>query len=1053
MAKHSKTVGTSAKLGLVLTLLVAAQMWGQVAGGTIQGTITDDSGAILQNATVVITRTASGVSRTATTNGDGFYIAANLLPGVYEMTVAATGFANLVRKDITLTVGSVEVVNLALHVGKVTENVEVTGVPPAVELATSSLSGVVSAGTVRQLPLNGRDWTSLATLEPGVSSVLTQSTLAAGDTNRVNRGYGAQLTVGGTRPEQNNYRVDGISVNDYANAAPGGILGTNLGVDAIQEFSVITSNAPADYGKNSGGVINAITRSGTNKFHGSAYEFFRNSALDARNFFDGPQVPAFKQNQFGASAGGPIVKNRTFIFGDYEGVRESLGATSQVFVPSPAARTGQLKSGKVTVSPKVLPFLNLYPLPNGPVNGDTGLFNFVSNSNTHENYFTTRADHTISSKDFLHGTYLFDTGQSQTPDSADSLLVGTIMRRQFVALEETHIFSPSFLNSVRFGFSRTVADAPKVFAIINPLVADTSLGFSPGVPPGQIVVSGLETLNGGPGGQGEFIYHYNSFQEYDDASLTRGKHALQFGGSLERVQANDLGSSRTLGRFQFGSIASFLTNKPTSFVSNATPFETPRNYRQLIAAAYVQDNWRLRSNLTLNIGLRYEMATVPIEVNNKLATLANITDPTPKIGSPYFQNPTLRNFEPRIGFSWDPFGSGKTAVRAAFGIYDVLPLHYLVEVPIQQVAPFHLEGLNSNLPTGAFPLGGFPLSLFKQLSIEQNPSRSYVEQWNLNIQRQLTRSLAAVVGYIGSAGIHNPFAVPDKNIVLPTSTPRGYLWPAPAGSGTVINPKVGTIIGVGWPGRTSYNGLQVKLTEIMAKRLQVQGSYTWSKNIDTSSSAVNGNTFLNSVSELPFFDTRLSRALSDFDVRHNLAVSYLWQLPGPPSSFGAAGWVIRGWNLGGILKVRSGIPFTPTIGGDPLGLKNSQPFAFPNRLTGPGCESAVNPGSVNYVKTQCFTFPVPSTLLGNARRNSLIGPGLIDYDASLLKDSPIKGISEQFDIQFQAQFFNVLNHTNLAVPSSGQIFNATGGLLSSAGVITSTDTTSRQIQFSLKVIW
>jgi len=304
MAKHSKTVGTSAKLGLVLTLLVAAQMWGQVAGGTIQGTITDDSGAILQNATVVITRTASGVSRTATTNGDGFYIAANLLPGVYEMTVAATGFANLVRKDITLTVGSVEVVNLALHVGKVTENVEVTGVPPAVELATSSLSGVVSAGTVRQLPLNGRDWTSLATLEPGVSSVLTQSTLAAGDTNRVNRGYGAQLTVGGTRPEQNNYRVDGISVNDYANAAPGGILGTNLGVDAIQEFSVITSNAPADYGKNSGGVINAITRSGTNKFHGSAYEFFRNSALDARNFFDGPQVPAFKQNQFGASAGG-----------------------------------------------------------------------------------------------------------------------------------------------------------------------------------------------------------------------------------------------------------------------------------------------------------------------------------------------------------------------------------------------------------------------------------------------------------------------------------------------------------------------------------------------------------------------------------------------------------------------------------------------------------------------------------------------------------------------------------------------------------------------------
>jgi len=941
--------------------------------------------------------------------------------------------------------------------------VTVTEAVPAVDTVGATLSGVVNSKTIVDLPLNGRDWASLATLEPGVSGILTQPGSSTTSATRLNRGVGSQLTIGGNRPQQNNYRVDGISINDYANAAPGGVLGADLGVDAIQEFSVITSNAPAAYGKSSGGIINAMTRAGTNAFHGSIYEFLRNSALDARNFFDGPDVPPFKRNQFGASAGGPIRKNKTFIFGDYEGIRQSLGSTQTIFVPSTAARAG-------TVNPSVRPYLALYPIPNGLESGTVGRYSFVNNQSTVEDYFTARTDHTFSASDFIHGTYLLDTGENKGPNNTNTLVTGTTIKRQLITLEESHVFGPSFLNSVRFGFSRVVADSPKTFGVINPLVTDTSLGFLPGAAPGQIQVTGLEPFQGGPGGAGEFIYHYNSLQLYDDASLTRGSHSFAFGFSVERVQSNDLGSSHQLGQFRFGSVANFLGNRPQNFISTTTPFETPRGFRQTIVGAYLQDDWRFRSNLTLNLGLRYEMASVPTEVQGKLATLMNATDATPRVGSPYFQNPTLRNFEPRVGFSWDPFRDGKTAVRGGFGFYDVLPLHYLFELPLGLSYPFHQEGTREALDPGAFPTRAFPLSRFRQALIEQNPPRNYVMQWNFNIQRELPRKVTLFAGYIGSRGVHQPFNSPDMNIVLPILTPGGYAWPVMSntqGGGTILNPNAGAIAALTWNGNSSYHGMQVKVSKAVSKGVQVQGSYTWSKNIDTSSSSVAGSTFDNSVTQLPFFDLRLTRGLSDFDVRHSLAVSYTWQLPSPRSSFGAVAWPLRAWTWSGIFQARSGVPFTPTIGGDPLGLKGTLTFAFPDRV--PGC-NPVNPdykhdpNGPHYINTDCFRFPASNLptnttqlrFLGNSGRNSVIGPGLVNLDFSLMKNNPVVRISERFNIQFQAQFFNVLNHTNLAPPLKAvqtNIFNQSGALQAAAGTITSTLTTSRQLQFALKVIW
>jgi Carboxypeptidase regulatory-like domain/TonB dependent receptor len=1031
----------------------------QVAGGMIQGTVKDSTGASIADAQVFITNTNTGVVRETSTNPSGSYSAANLVPGRYEITASASGFANRVASDVLLTVGEQKIVDLSLTVKSQSQEVTVSEAVPAVDTVGATLSGVVNSETIVDLPLNGRDWASLATLEPGVSGILTQPSNSTTSATRLNRGVGSQLTIGGNRPQQNNYRVDGISTNDYANAAPGGVLGADLGVDAIQEFSVITSNAPAAYGKSSGGIINAVTRGGTNSFHGSVYEFLRNSALDARNFFDGPRVPPFKRNQFGASAGGPIVRNKTFIFGDYEGMRQSLGNTQTIFVPSRAARNGP-------VNPNVRPYLALYPLPNGPETGSVGQSSFVNNQLTTEDFFTARADHTFSANDFMHGTYLLDTGESKGPNNTDTLITGTVLRRQLITLEESHLFGPSFLNSVRFGFSRVIADSPKTFGVIDPLTTDTSLGFIAGAAAGQIQVTGLEPFQGGPGGAGEFIYHYNSFQIYDDASLTRGSHSFGFGFSAERVQSNDLGSSHQLGQFRFGSVLDFLQNRPQNFISTTTPFETPRGFRQSIFGAYFQDDWRWRPHFTINLGVRYELATVPTEVQNKLATLTSATDPAPRIGAPYFQNPTLRNFEPRVGFSWDPFHDGKTAIRSGLGFYDVLPLHYLFELPLGLSYPFHQEGTRERLAPGTFPRGAFPLSRFRQAFIEQNPRRTYVMQWNLNVQRELAHKLTLFVGYIGSKGVHQPFNSPDMNIVLPTLTPNGYAWPAVRGSGTIVNPTVGALAALTWNGFSSYHGLQVKLTKPVARGLQVQGSYTWSKNIDTSSSSVAGSTFDNSITQLPFFDLRLTRGLSDFDIRHNATISYTWQLPSPPPSLGAAAWPIRGWAWGGIFQARSGVPFTPTIGGDPLGLNGSLTFAFPDRV--PGC-NPVNgnfkqaPGGPHYINTSCFSFPASNLpgnttvprLLGNSGRNSVIGPGLVDFDLSLMKNNPVMRISERFNLQFQAQFFNVLNHPNLAPPLGGRtnIFNQSGNVLSSAGAITSTLTTSRQLQFALKIIW
>lgn len=1121
----------------ILVTLFSVPIGAQVAGSTLSGTITDPSEKLVPQAHVSITNVATGITTTVTTNADGFYIAPNLLPGEYEVTVSATGFSTETRKGISLTVGAEQVFNLILRVGSAAKIVvEVTTEAPTVQLTSSDISAVVNANRVRELPLNGRSWTDLAALQPGVETIQTQPSFATGS-DRGNRGFGQQLTISGARPQQNNYRLDGISLNDYANGAPGSVLGGNLGVDAIQEFSVLTSNYSAEYGKTSGGVVNAITRSGANAFHGSVYEFLRNSALDARNFFEDPTAAkaSFKRNQFGGAIGGPVIKNRTFFFADYEGIRQSKGIANLNFVPSPDARNGNIHdttTGQpvtVTVDPAVQKYLALYPVPaQCDAGADVCKSVFNGQQIVNENFVTTRIDHKFSEKDSLFGTYLYDKTPYSSPDSFGNVGLSTLSSRQIVSVEETHGFTPTFVNAVRFGYNHENVNNDSSVTAINKAAADTSLGAFAGRNAAVVNVNGvLSSMTGGVGGLPTYLYRWNSFQGYDDAFFNRGRHTLKFGGAFERMMLQVTALTDPNGIWFFNTLSDFLTNQPNKFQGGVASSLTPRDLRQSLFGAYVQDDWRLKPNLTLNLGLRYEMTTVPTEIHGKIANLRNLADPLPVCGvvvqgqcsgtGAFFSNPTKKNFEPRVGFAWDPLRNGRMAVRGGVGLFDVLPLPYQFILLTTQSAPFfQYTSLNSSASDPSCPAGTtltFPLvapclisaNKLRSTFVESNPKRNYVLQWNLNVQYQLTQSLAAMVAYVGSRGVHQPFRVDEADLIIPTKTPAGYLWPQVDANGNLtsgpnagnppdpINPKFGSVRGMFYEGRSYFNALELQLAKRMSHGFQVQGTYTWGKSIDTSSATLAGDAFGNSISSLNYFDMKLTRGLSDFNVGRTLVLNGTWEVPTAKSLPGPARWLTDGWELGLIFTVSDGVPFTATwgTGGDPANTLSSDDFAYPNRLGGPGCTTLTNPGHPeNYIKTQCFTIPTapnpgfwsancdpapPSVggpidpnslqcfnLRGNAGRNILVGPGITNLDFSVFKNNHIKRISENFNVQFRLEMFNIMNHPNFAPPGPGDgntdIFDATGASLApsnggTAGALLRTTIPERQIQFAIKIVF
>jgi hypothetical protein len=1171
----SRRVFILLSFAFAVCILFTSQLRAQVAGATLSGTVNDPSGAVVPNALVSARNTATGVARTATTDSAGFYSIPNLLPGTYEVTVTAAGFSTAVQSNIELAVGGQQQLNIPMKLGETTQKVQVTEAAPAVQLTSSTLSGEVESQTVRELPLNGRDWTQLITLSPGAAKIETQMSY---DTSaRGNRGFGSEYTISGGRTTFNNYRIDGISVVDYANAAPGDVLGVVLGVDAIQEFSVLTGGFSAEYGRSAGGVVNAISKSGTNAFHGDAYEFLRNSALDSNDFFSvgaGEPKPPFRRNQFGGSLGGPIFKDKTFFFVDYEGLRQTLGVPPSVLtVLSDAARSGILTSASsggcapctVPVNAYSAALLATYPhATTGTVtaaNPDIGKFIFAGVQRVPEDFGTFRIDHRIGDKDSIFGTYLIDNADYTQPDKMDVTLTFSHTRRQTVSIEETHTFGSSLVNAARIGYNRDFVINQFNPTAVNPAGADLALGSTLGQAAPRLTVGGLSDMFGGVNAGSHYLHAWNSTQFYDDANWIHGAHSIKFGVGVEREDYNFTAFQEPGGRWKFPSIADFLvaapsgvfkTKGPTSWEAGLPNTVTPRELRQTIPSVYIQDDWRLRSNLTLNLGLRYEMATVIKDGQGKIGSLLSIFEPNPNTTAdsnmrcgvqftapvaaqagttcdstgPYYKNPTLRDFDPRLGFAWDPFHNGKTAVRGGIGIYDVLPLPGYFLLQTNQAAPFMVfksskgGALASSLAAvggfapqaGQAVLTNFVTSKLSASTVEPDPKRSYMTQWNLNIQRQLNPTLTLTLGYVGSHGIHLLMRGDDGNMTVPTLTPSGYLFPcgfvaaadtsctpgftggtlgAGGATSAQINQALGVIRYVYWNTSSNYNALNVNLEKRFSHGFQAQFAYTYSRSLDDDSQTIAGDTFANGINSPMWMIPKAFYGPSDFNVPNSITVNGLWDIPVPKTLHGLANQALGGWELGAIFSFNNGVPTTPQIANDPLGLGNSgaDQFSLPNVV--PGC-SLVNSNwkqnNLFYINSSCYTLPtVPATapyaslcapfsnavapapagqvycsnLLGNASRNSIRGPNLVNLDFSLLKNFPIRRVSETFNIQFRAEMFNVLNTPSFVPPQpqSGDtfaaIFNQDGSPAGSAGQISqyATTTPSREIQFALKLVW
>ena len=1119
----------------VITALLFAQparLSAQVVGATVSGTLTDPSGAVTPGANVSIRNIDTGVVSSTVTNNAGFYTIPNLAPGKYELTASASGFVTQVQSGIVLTVGQELVLNLSLKVGGTTEKVTVTGAAPTVNLANATMGGVNNSLTVEQLPLNGRSWTDLAALQPGVHFINDQAPVGSGD--RVKRGFGAELTISGGRPQQNNYMLDGININDYANAGPGSVLGGNLGVDAVSEFSVLTTNYSTEYGRTSGGVISAVSKAGTNQFHGTAYEFLRNDALDAANFFDNasssPKAP-LRRNQFGGSAGGPIKKDRTFVFGDYEQVNQFLGTTQTDTVPTQAARQGiqvtpgappalpanapclnslgqvdanlvNLAPGQATtcVNTNVTKFLNAFiPLPNQPIPppSDAGLYSFLSSQNTHEHFFLVRFDHVFTEKDRISVTNMYDAWTQGQDDEYRNKVVQNPGVREVVALEETHIITPALVNSFRAGYNRDGVASPSNATAVNPAVADPAYGFIPGESAGAVDTNVPELNNGFSGGlstQAPFRFSWNSWQGYDNLFYTRGRHSIKFGGNIERIESNTFGADFPGGLIHFdnlfpasGDPFALLTGQPASIVADVPGFVTPRGVRQTIVGAYLQDDFHIRPNFTWNWGLRYEPSSVISEVQGKLSNLRvlNSAPPKPFTGSPYTMNPTKRNFEPRVGFAWDPFNNGKTAVRGGFGIFDMLPLPVEMGSGIDGSFPFDVSATGTSLPPDTFPAGAYalvgPEAIHRYYITDFNPKRNYILQWNFSVQRQFTPNTTFTIGYVGAHGLHSRLQSDDVNMVMPTINAQGlYQWPCLNNNFTPVTAPSGYIIQTcqslpavvdatpplinqfmrrtqmsNFAGYYDYNGLQVQVRKSMSHGLQLQGSYTWSKNIDIGTGSVASDPYRNSIDNLLWFCGPCRRSYTDDNIADNFTFNYVWDIPTPASFAAPAKAVLGDWELGGILTLQTGTPFTAQVSGDPLGMGTTTTHQYPDRVVGPGCTSDINPGNPNdYIKIQCFVAPNVSTRFGNAGRNTLLGPGLATFDFSLSRNIPVKRISEGFQVQIRADAFNIFNRANFESPwQNATILNPDGTVVPSAGAIAATNTPPREMQLSVKLAW
>jgi len=1093
-------------LSLVVALLapLAGPVgWAAQVTASISGSVEDASGGVIRGAAITVRSLETGATREVSTDEAGNYRVFSLPLGLQEVRAEKDGFRTAVRTGINLEIGQEAVVNLRLEVGGLVQPITVSADAPVVNTTTAAVSGMVGERAVKDLPLNGRSIDNLITLNPGA---INYSAMKSANTSTSD---GNTFSVEGRRTGDNLFLLNGIEYGGASQLAvtPGGASGELLGIDAVRELNVLTDTYGAEYGKRAGAQVTIVTQAGSNVPHGTSFEFLRNSALDARNFFDQASVPPFRRNQFGGSLGGPLRKNRLFLFGNYEGFRQALALSSVSVVPDLEARQGLLpnaSTGIYSAVPKLnnamLSYMTFWPLPNGPELLSNGVASGAALSynnpkeSIREEFGTLRTDYLARDRDTVSAVYTIDDGDSLIPLSDPLFASRTGLRMQVASLEETHVFSPNILNTFRAGYSRAAFNLDSALLASFP----ATLSFVSGAGPGGIVINGGVTTTGnngsitaaGPNNAAGVWNRRNLFTYSDTVQISKGRHQVGVGVWFQRLDDNEDTASRQLGQASFSNLTTFLQGTVTTF--QVVPDPNELGWRSLYGAWYFEDAIKLRPNLTLEAGIRHEWSSGWNESSGRAANYvtdsAGILVTTPRIGdSAFTENNAKLLLSPRVGLAWDAFGDGKTAIRSGFGTYYSLmdALSFLLNSlpPYNGSVSYSNTPLTSLLPVmpgvqpppSCGPGVPSPCATYAPQGVQPNAKTQAVEEWNLSVQRQLDRNSSVRIAYVGSHGYHgllsiDPNSIPAQVCVNPNGCQSGGVAPSLRGTvpegtqfipiGSRPNPYLSA--GFFWytDGNSSYNSVQTEVSHRLTRGLEFRANYTWSKNLDMNSGLTGAQSQNQAQMILDRNDLPRDWGLSALNAASQASLSGRYELPFGSNRHwlnggrGLASRLAGGWQLNAIATLLSGFPFTPQIGanrsedGD---TRNPDRPSLNPSFTGP-----VVLGSPNeWFNPNAFILPAFGTY-GNLGRGTLTGPGLATLDASMFKNV---SISERVTLQFRAEFFNLLNRANFGPPNATLFTNGAStvstvpAISPAAGLITATATTSRQIQFGLKMVF